>query len=51
MREKRERRKHRITGRDAWACVWLIAGFLLLQMCWYGVNFLPGAVGSLHSYS
>ena len=31
--------------------IWLIAGFLLLQMCWYGVNLLPSASNSLHSYS
>ena len=30
--------------------IWLIIGFLLLQMCWYGVNFLPSAAASLHSY-
>ena len=30
--------------------VWLIVGFLLLQMCWYGVNFLPAAADSMHSY-
>lgn len=31
--------------------VWLIVGFLLLQMCWYGVNFLPSAASSMHSYN
>ncbi|MGN0037175.1 MAG: cytochrome c biogenesis protein [Bacteroidaceae bacterium] len=31
--------------------VWLIVGFALLQMCWYGVNFLPSAAASMHSYS
>ena len=30
---------------------WLIIGFLLLQMCWYGVNFLPSASASMHSYN
>ena len=30
--------------------LWLIIGFLLLQMCWYGVNFLPSATASMHSY-
>ena len=29
----------------------LIAGFLGIQMCWWGVNFLPSAQGSLHVYS
>ena len=28
----------------------LIVGFLLLQMCWWGVNLLPSASSSLHSY-
>ena len=28
----------------------LIFSFILLQMCWYGVNFLPSAQGSVHSY-
>ena len=28
----------------------LIFSFLLLQMCWYGVNFLPSARGSVHTY-
>lgn len=32
------------------SCVWLIIGFALLQMCWYGVNFLPSASQSMHSY-
>ena len=29
----------------------LVIGFLLLQMCWYGVNFLPNAAASMHSYN
>lgn len=28
----------------------LIFSFILLQMCWYGVNFLPSAQGSVHTY-
>lgn len=40
----------RITRRDMSCYLWLIVGFLLLQMCWYGVNFLPTAEGSMHSY-
>jgi ABC-type transport system involved in cytochrome c biogenesis permease subunit len=28
----------------------LVFSFILLQMCWYGVNFLPSAQGSVHSY-
>ena len=31
--------------------IWLILTFALLQMCWYGVNFLPAAQGSMHTYS
>ena len=30
--------------------IWLVVGFLLLQMCWYGVNLLPSASASMHSY-
>lgn len=29
----------------------LIAGFLGLQMCWWGVNYLPSSQGSQHVYS
>ncbi|KGN79846.1 cytochrome C assembly protein [Porphyromonas cangingivalis] len=29
----------------------LIVSFLFLQMCWYGVNFLPSAADSIHMYS
>lgn len=29
----------------------LIAAFLSLQMCWYGVNYLPAARQSVHMYS
>ena len=32
-------------------CVALIVGFLALQMCWYGVNYLPSAEKSVHSYN
>lgn len=28
----------------------LIFSFILLQMCWYGVNYLPAAQGSIHTY-
>ena len=31
------------------ACVILLIGFLCLQMCWWGVNYLPSA--SIHSYN
>jgi hypothetical protein len=30
---------------------WLIFSFILLQMCWWGINFLPSARGeSIHVY-
>ena len=30
----------------------LIVSFLLLQMCWWGINYLPSAQGaSVHTYS
>lgn len=32
------------------AALWLLIGFILLQMCWYGFNYLPSAARSLHSY-
>ena len=35
---------------DRQCYIWLIIGFILLQMCWYGVNLLPSASQSLHSY-
>lgn len=28
----------------------LAAGFVCMQMCWYGVNYLPSAQGSMHAY-
>ena len=31
------------------ACVILLIGFICLQMCWWGVNYLPAA--SIHSYN
>ena len=41
---------HRLRSSSLITLWWLIAGFLLLQMCWYGVNFLPTASQSMHSY-
>jgi ABC-type transport system involved in cytochrome c biogenesis permease subunit len=32
-------------------CVLLVVAFLSLQMCWYGVNYLPSAEKSVHSYN
>lgn len=29
----------------------LIVAFILLQICWYGVNYLPSAQQSIHTYS
>ncbi|MCI6074859.1 MAG: cytochrome C assembly protein, partial [Bacteroidales bacterium] len=30
----------------------LIVNFILMQMCWWGVNYLPSAQGmSIHTYS
>ncbi len=29
----------------------IILGFLALQMCWYGVNYLPSASESVHTYN
>lgn len=31
--------------------VTIILGFLALQMCWYGVNYLPSAASSVHTYN
>lgn len=28
----------------------LVIAFLLLQMCWWGINYLPSAAGSVHTY-
>ena len=42
--------KHRTASRRL-ALYLLLISFLLLQMCWYGVNYLPSAQGSLHTYS
>lgn len=29
----------------------LAAAFVFLQICWYGINYLPAATASMHSYS
>lgn len=29
----------------------ILLGFLALQMCWYGVNYLPSAAESVHTYN
>ena len=35
-----------------WALFMLLIAFVLLQMCWWGINYLPSAIGSsVHTYS
>lgn len=29
----------------------LVVAFALLQMCWWGINYLPSAISSVHAYS
>lgn len=43
----------RISGRTSvrTLCVLLIFSFLCLQMCWWGVNYLPSAQDSVHVYN
>ena len=43
----------RIADHDARTALWvLLASFALLQMCWWGINYLPSAQGtSVHTYS
>ena len=44
------RRNH--TGHDKASLLLLIVCFILLQMCWWGINFLPSAQGaSIHTYN
>lgn len=44
---------HNCTRVKNWKVLFLIllAAFLMLQMCWYGVNYLPSSKGSIHTYS
>ena len=37
-------------GSDRMLCFLLIFAFACLQMCWWGINFLPSAQGSIHVY-
>ncbi len=38
--------------KQKYALYTLIVGFILLQMCWWGINYLPSAQGSsIHTYS
>lgn len=42
----------RKTSKNKTSMVILICAFVLLQVCWYGVNYLPSARGrSVHTYS
>ena len=40
-------------AKDSKAALWvLILSFICLQMCWWGVNYLPSAKGrSAHTYN
>lgn len=41
----------RFHPRDLKTSLWLLVlSFLFLQMCWYGVNYLPSAQSSIHTY-
>ena len=39
------------TSSNKIAMVILIIAFVMLQICWYGVNYLPSAKQSIHTYS
>lgn len=41
----------RKSARDKMSMWLLIFAFVLLQICWYGVNYLPSASQSVHTYS
>lgn len=41
----------RKTSSNKTSMVILIISFVLLQICWYGVNYLPSAQQSVHTYS
>lgn len=41
----------RFSPHDLRGAMWVLIGsFLFLQMCWYGVNYLPSASNSVHVY-
>lgn len=41
----------RFSPHDLRGALWVLIGsFLFLQMCWYGVNYLPSASNSVHVY-
>ena len=37
-------------GGERMMCILLIFAFACLQMCWWGINYLPSAQNSLHTY-
>ena len=43
----------RVTGRGSrrMLCFLLVFGFMCLQMCWWGINYLPTAQDSIHIYN
>lgn len=43
--------RYRYPRRYKTATVILALSFLFLQICWYGINWLPTAAGSIHTYS
>ena len=40
-----------LRGRGRGFVAVVVAAFLTLQMCWYGVNYLPSAENSVHTYN
>lgn len=42
--------RYRYPARLRTACAVLTAAFLFLQVCWYGINYLPSAAESVHTY-
>lgn len=42
---------HVANKKRVWAFVCLLLSFIALQITWYGVNYLPSAINSLHTYT
>jgi ABC-type transport system involved in cytochrome c biogenesis permease subunit len=40
-----------LRGRGRGFVAAVVVAFLALQMCWYGVNYLPSAERSVHTYN
>ena len=38
-------------NRSSWTFVLIILSFVLLQMCWYGYQYLPSSADSMHMYN